>query len=110
MGQGLEPTMATWEVLLVALRWSSARFRGRCSSSMPTVTSSGGDDMAGSGRRARPQRPEEGRRWTNRGQMRTEEVVVINMFSSHKWTHTQMISVLSFARPGLHKPAQGMFC
>jgi hypothetical protein len=82
--------MATWEVLLVALRWSRARFRGRCSSSsMPTVTSSSssGDDMAGIGRRACPLRPEEGRRWTNRGAMRAEEVVI--MFSSQVETHNR---------------------
>lgn len=43
MGQGLEPTMATWEVLLVALRWSRARLRGgRCSSSSMRRSSSRG--------------------------------------------------------------------
>lgn len=51
MGQGLEPTMATWEMLLVALRWSRARVSGgRCSSSSMRGSSLGAvDAMEGDG-------------------------------------------------------------
>lgn len=96
--------MATWEVLLVALRWSRALFRGRCcsssSSSMPTVTSSSGDDMAGKpggGRGDRESR--EQRRW--RCSSRDESRGGGYVLSSSGDTHMM-------ARRGLHTPTHGI--